>query len=118
MNEFGLIGVIAKRRANLLNAEVQALLKIDKRLRTPKGFPDFFASDQLAAPAGEENQELRRLRRQLDRPSTLPQLPAAWIELKGSEIKAGRRSGAGAQNPLLPSGRPLAYAILTPFGSP
>ena len=118
MNEFGLIRVIAQGGANLLNAEVQALLKIDKGISTPKVLLDFFASDQLSAAAGKKNQKLRRLRRQLDRQPPLPQFSSTWIELKGSEIKAARRSGAGAHNSLLPSGTPLVSAILIPFGDP
>ena len=102
MNEFGPVRIVAQGRANLLDAEVQALLKIDKGVSTPKVFLNFLASDQLSTPAGKKNQKLRRLRLQLDRLSTPPQFPRVWIEFKGSEMEARRWRGAGAHNLLPP----------------
>jgi len=59
-------GLIAQRRADLLDAEVQALLKIYECLATPDLLLDFFSGDQLARMAGQQAEDLERLRLQFD----------------------------------------------------
>ena len=58
---------VAEHLANLPDAEVQPLLEVHERVAAPDVIADLGAGHDLAAAAGQELEDLERLRRQLER---------------------------------------------------
>jgi hypothetical protein len=66
---------------------IQALLKIYKRLASPQLLLNLLAGHQLARAAGEQGEELERLRGQMDEPSRFAQLTGLEVQFKHSEAQ-------------------------------
>src|SRR5205085_9945712 len=81
------LGSIVESSPYLADTKIKAVLKIDKSLRAPNLFPQFFAGDQVAAARCQDGQDFSGLRPQLDGHSGFSQLSRDRIELKNSETK-------------------------------
>lgn len=81
----GIVGVIAERRPDLLDAFVHSLFKIDECVAAPELLLDFIASDELPGAAGEHRQKLERLRRKLQQCAIFTQFFEIEIQLEDPE---------------------------------
>jgi hypothetical protein len=73
-NVGGMFGVISKGCADLLNAEIQALVEIDKGFIAPDMIPDLFSSDNLTCAPDQKHQYLGGLGSELHAHSIFSQL--------------------------------------------
>jgi hypothetical protein len=83
------LGIVAERRANLLDAKIYAVLEVYERAIWPDLLPQFISSDQFARPSGQNSKDLTGLLLQFDRPPFAVQLSALDRKLKIAE--ANRR---------------------------
>src|SRR5262249_8484865 len=78
-------GIVAERRADLGDAEVEAAIEVDERLVLPDGLPELLARDRSSRVLDQRPQHLRGLRLQLDGAAVTRQLEAVGIECKDAE---------------------------------
>jgi hypothetical protein len=83
------VGLIADRRANLLDAVVDALLEVDMRIPGPHRPLDFLAREDSTRLRREQREDLEGLLAQFDGCSRLSELPASRIELERAEPQDG-----------------------------
>ena len=76
---------VAKHLANLPDAEIQPLIEVHERVAAPDVIADLDARHDLAAAAGEEFEDLERLRRQLEHVAALPQFAGCRVQLERGE---------------------------------
>ncbi len=109
------VGVVAQHLADLLDALVDAVLEIDVGLLAPELGLDFLAGNDLPGVGGEQDEELKRLRREFDDGAGFAQLKGVEIELEDPEAEQFLRGAhthhlkAGAvfapdYNPIRPPG--------------
>src|SRR5262249_40434248 len=82
--------IVTKRLANLTDAEIEALVKVDGRFIVPDRVADLAAGDDLATPCGEEREHAKRLRRQAHQITLFSQLATPRVELERREAEDGR----------------------------
>jgi hypothetical protein len=76
------VGIIAKRRPDLLNAFIHALFKINEGLLPPELLLNFIPGHDLARVAREQNQKFERQGRQLEQSSGFTQFFGVEIQLE------------------------------------
>jgi hypothetical protein len=79
--------LVAQRRADLADAEVQGLLEVDERAFGPHLALDLFTRDELAGPAHEEREDARGLRLETCAHPGLPQLATPRVQLEDAEAE-------------------------------
>ena len=100
-------GVVAQRVPNLLDGEVEAVLKIYNSVVAPDLVLDFFSCYQLGGTAYEQGEHSRRLRRQVEENTCLPQLTRLEIQLESPEAYSRlHRRGTGHGTPPWETGPP------------
>src|SRR4029434_9206100 len=82
--------IVAKRLANLTDAEIEALVEVDEGVSAPDLLPDFVPGDNLAASGRQDRQDLERLGPQRDEITFLSELAASGIELEARETENRR----------------------------
>ena len=82
-----LVGVIGQDCPNLLDALVDPALKVDIGLVAPQMLLNLFASDDLPGAAGQESEQLERLRRQAQDRSGFPELLGTEVQLEDAKAK-------------------------------
>ena len=82
-----IVGVVAKRAPDLLDAFVDALFKVDERVAAPKLLLNLIASYDLSRAARQHCQQPERLRRKLEHRAIFTQFLQVEIELEDPETK-------------------------------
>ena len=82
-----MVGIIAERRPDLVDALVHPVLEVNKGFPSPELLLNFVTSHDLAGVTGEQGQQLERLRRQLDGYAGFRQLFGIDIQLEDAEAK-------------------------------
>jgi hypothetical protein len=78
---------------------IQTLLEIYKRLPSPQLLLNLLAGDQLARAAGEQGEELERLRGQMDEPSRFAHFTRLEVQFKYSEAQTRCRGSTHTHDP-------------------
>src|SRR5579862_9851576 len=90
-DETRLVGGIPQGIANLADRLVEAMVKINDRVR-PKVLAHFLACDHLPGPLQQHREQAKRLLLQADAPSLLGKLATGQIRFEGAEPEPPRRS--------------------------
>src|SRR4029079_10030838 len=81
LDEARRLGVVAQDGADLRDTEVEAAVEVDVGLLAPDLAADLLAGDRLSRAAGEEGEDLERLRREVDRLPSPAEVAALRVEL-------------------------------------
>ena len=87
--------VVAKRVPDLLDGEVETVLKIYNGLVAPDLVPDFFPRYQLGRVTNEQGEDFERLRRQMKKDTGPPQLRCLEVQFEDTEAYFRARSCLG-----------------------
>src|SRR5260370_12467072 len=74
------LGIVSQRRPDLVDGEVQPLLKIHEGFVAPDLLLHLFPSYQLAGTGGEQDENFERLRWKVQQPPAFPHLTCFCIE--------------------------------------
>src|SRR6516165_2774195 len=95
-----LFGIVPKRCTNLIDAKVDAPLKIDKGIIRPKPLADFLASDHVSCALRQHKQDFYGLKSKLDGNSRLAQFAAGGVQIERTETNPGGERGPGSHGRL------------------
>jgi hypothetical protein len=96
--------VIPERRADLIDAKVDASLEIHKGVIAPQAPADLLAGNNLSGAFRKDEQNLNRLRAELDRNSSLAQFTTGRVQFKRAEAEP-RNEPDWRSHPTLPEGQ-------------
>jgi hypothetical protein len=85
LNVLRLFGIVCKRRADLIDAEIDATLEVYECVVTPEALPDFLACHGSSRVFCKQAEHFERLRMYLERDSGLAQLTVNSVQFKRSE---------------------------------
>ena len=85
LEEARLFDIVFQGGANLADGEVQAMLKIDKGLRSPNTFGKFRPAYDVARARNEQNQDFGGLGLQFDADSIVAEFSGVEIKLEAFE---------------------------------
>jgi hypothetical protein len=87
--------VVAQRLPDLVDAEVQAAVEIHEGVLPPQLLADLLARHHVAGAAGEEEQNLERLGREMDGQALAPELSRSRVHFVDPEAESRRALGIG-----------------------
>src|SRR5258705_6480 len=87
--------VVAQRLPDLVDAEVQAAVEVHERVLAPQLLADLLAGDDVARTAGQQEQDLERLGREVDGKAFAPDLSRSRVHFVDPEAESRRALGIG-----------------------
>ena len=80
-------GMIVERRTDLLDAGVQTVLKVNEGFLAPNLLPELLASDQLAGPPGEQDEDFGGLGRQVNLHPGFPEFATLGVYVEDTKAQ-------------------------------
>ena len=81
----GPLGLIAERVADLPDRGVHRLIEVDERIAGPERVANLVARQHAAGAAGQQREQLQRLRRERDGTAVLPKLSLVVVQLEAAK---------------------------------